>query len=105
MNTSSSDEQWRRLALCAQTDPEVFFPELGGSAVSAKKVCARCEVRAKCLADALNNGESYGIWGGMSDNERTRLKRKWTRKHGRGTTNPPDRADTAVTAPANQTAS
>ena len=62
-------------ALCAQTDPEIFFPEKGGSTREAKKVCAGCEVRAECLAYALNNDERFGIWGGLSERERRRLKR------------------------------
>lgn len=62
-------------ALCAQTDPEIFFPEKGGSTREAKKICAGCEVRAECLAYALNNDERFGIWGGLSERERRRLKR------------------------------
>lgn len=66
---------WQEQALCAQTDPEAFFPEKGGSTRDAKKVCQNCEVRAECLAYALENDERFGIWGGMSERERRRLKR------------------------------
>lgn len=62
-------------ALCAQTDPEVFFPEKGGSTREAKKICTGCEIRAECLAYALNHDERFGIWGGLSERERRRLKR------------------------------
>lgn len=66
---------WHELALCAQTDPEAFFPEKGGSTREAKRVCSGCEVRKDCLEYALANDERFGIWGGMSERERRRLKR------------------------------
>ena len=66
---------WAERALCAQTDPEAFFPEKGGSTREAKKVCLTCEVRDDCLESALMNDERFGIWGGLSERERRRLKR------------------------------
>jgi WhiB family redox-sensing transcriptional regulator len=70
------DEQsWQERSLCAQTDPEAFFPEKGGSTREAKKICVGCEVRAECLEYALANDERFGIWGGLSERERRRLKR------------------------------
>lgn len=68
--------RWRDLALCAQTDPEAFFPDKGKSSQPAKRVCARCEVRAQCLQYALNHGERFGIWGGLSVRERRTLARQ-----------------------------
>lgn len=67
---------WQAQALCAQTDPEAFFPEKGGSTREAKAVCAQCEVRAECLEYALQNDERFGIWGGLSERERRRYKRR-----------------------------
>jgi hypothetical protein len=59
------DEQaWYERALCAQTDPEAFFPEKGGSTREAKRICSGCEVRAECLEFALAHDERFGIWGG-----------------------------------------
>ncbi|HWM35329.1 MAG TPA: WhiB family transcriptional regulator [Pseudolysinimonas sp.] len=66
---------WQSDALCAQTDPEAFFPEKGGSTRDAKKICTTCEVRAQCLEYALLNDERFGIWGGLSERERRRLRR------------------------------
>jgi WhiB family redox-sensing transcriptional regulator len=66
---------WQDRALCAQTDPEAFFPEKGGSTREAKKVCRSCEVRADCLEYALEHDERFGIWGGLSERERRKLKR------------------------------
>lgn len=68
------DELWLDAALCAQTDPEAFFPEKGGSTREAKKVCARCEVRDECLEYALDHDERFGIWGGVSERARRRLR-------------------------------
>jgi WhiB family transcriptional regulator, redox-sensing transcriptional regulator len=70
------DEAWQEFALCAQTDPEAFFPEKGGSSREAKKVCANCEVRFECLEYALEHDIRWGIWGGLSERERCRLKRE-----------------------------
>ncbi|WP_051198420.1 WhiB family transcriptional regulator [Gordonia shandongensis] len=69
------EEQWQDRALCAQTDPEAFFPEKGGSTREAKRICQSCEVKAECLEYALHNDERFGIWGGLSERERRRLKR------------------------------
>jgi WhiB family redox-sensing transcriptional regulator len=68
-------DQWQDKALCAQTDPEAFFPEKGGSTREAKKICLGCEVRHECLEYALAHDERFGIWGGLSERERRRLKR------------------------------
>jgi WhiB family redox-sensing transcriptional regulator len=67
---------WQERALCAQTDPEAFFPEKGGSTREAKKVCTGCEVRGECLDYALAHDERFGIWGGLSERERRKLKRR-----------------------------
>nr|WP_152816094.1 WhiB family transcriptional regulator [Georgenia subflava] len=67
---------WQDRALCAQTDPEAFFPEKGGSTREAKRVCGSCEVRAECLEYALAHDERFGIWGGLSERERRKLKRR-----------------------------
>ncbi len=61
---------WQVDSLCAQTDPEAFFPEKGGSTREAKKICGSCEVRSQCLEYALENDERFGIWGGLSERER-----------------------------------
>jgi WhiB family transcriptional regulator, redox-sensing transcriptional regulator len=72
-----TDEEldWTERALCAETDPEAFFPEKGGSTREAKKVCLSCDVQAECLEYALANDERFGIWGGLSERERRRLKK------------------------------
>lgn len=67
---------WQADALCAQTDPEAFFPEKGGSTREAKRICESCEVTAECLEYALQNDERFGIWGGLSERERRKLRKR-----------------------------
>ena len=68
--------EWKTRGICAQTDPESFFPEKGGPTRTAKRICngsentPPCPVRRKCLDYALSTGQRYGIWGGMSERER-----------------------------------
>lgn len=64
---------WQGLALCAQVDPDLFYPEKGESALAAKSLCARCDVRAACLGEALARREAWGVWGGLSARERAEL--------------------------------
>lgn len=68
--------EWVADGLCAQTDPELFFPEKGASTRSARSVCAACPVRAACLEYALTNNELVGVWGGTSVQERIALRRE-----------------------------
>jgi WhiB family transcriptional regulator, redox-sensing transcriptional regulator len=68
--------EWMAEGLCAQTDPEAFFPEKGGSTREAKSVCSRCTVAAECLDYALEQGERFGIWGGLSERDRRRITRR-----------------------------
>lgn len=73
---------WLNHALCAETDPDIFFPEKGGSTAPATSVCQNCEVRSECLEYALSNDIRHGIWGGMSDNDRRRASRQRRRAAG-----------------------
>jgi WhiB family redox-sensing transcriptional regulator len=70
------EPDWQERALCAQTDPEAFFPEKGGSTREAKRICQGCDVRAECLEYALAHDERFGIWGGLSERERRKLKKR-----------------------------
>lgn len=67
---------WQERARCIEADPDLFFPERGSPGDSAKRVCVECDVRLECLEYALANGERYGIWGGLTERERTRLRRQ-----------------------------
>lgn len=65
--------EWVEDAVCAQTDPEAYFPDGGSSAEGPKAVCFRCPVRRDCLAHAVENGEEEGVWGGFTSLERERM--------------------------------
>ncbi len=69
------EKSWQLQANCMGVDPDLFFPERGASTREAKEVCRGCVVREDCLEYALANGEKFGIWGGMSERERRRLRR------------------------------
>jgi WhiB family transcriptional regulator, redox-sensing transcriptional regulator len=71
-------EPWRDQGLCAQVDPELWFPEKGGTPEPAKRICAACPVLTECREYALVNVELYGVWGGLSDKERRRMRRQKT---------------------------
>ena len=85
---------WQDDALCAQTDPEAFFPEKGGSTREAKQVCNRCEVRTQCLEYALGHDERFGIWAAL-----TERKRRIMRRGDRPAQDTPDPAARVVPAP------
>jgi WhiB family transcriptional regulator, redox-sensing transcriptional regulator len=76
ISTESEDQSWQDYANCLGVDPDLFFPERGASTREAKEVCRGCVVREDCLEYALVNGEKFGIWGGMSERERRRLRRQ-----------------------------
>jgi WhiB family redox-sensing transcriptional regulator len=69
------DMEWQEQALCAQSGPESFFPEKRGSTRDAKRICVGCGLKAECLEYALASDERFGIWGGLSERERRRVKR------------------------------
>ena len=70
------ERRWQERANCLGVDPDLFFPERGASTREAKSVCRGCEVRAECLEYALAHGEKFGIWGGLSERERRRVRRQ-----------------------------
>ena len=72
----SQERGWHDQASCLGVDPDLFFPERGASTREAKEVCKGCVVRGECLEYALANGEKFGIWGGLSERERRRLRRQ-----------------------------
>lgn len=66
------------LALCAQVDPELFFPEQGESSAKARMICNRCDVQAECLSWAIEQNIRYGVWGGLPPRGRDEVK--WRRR-------------------------
>jgi WhiB family redox-sensing transcriptional regulator len=76
LEVDDGDRRWQERANCLGVDPDLFFPERGASTKEAKGVCHGCEVQAECLEYALRHGEKFGIWGGMSERERRRIRRQ-----------------------------
>lgn len=77
---------WRLFALCGVGDLEDFYaPDEETSAAAehereqrAKQICLRCPVLMSCRAEALLTREPYGIWGGLSEVDRRRVKRPYS---------------------------
>jgi WhiB family redox-sensing transcriptional regulator len=63
------------MASCTGIDPELFYPIRGEATAPAKAVCRDCIVRVDCLEFALDNREKFGVWGGLSERERRRVRR------------------------------
>lgn len=61
---------WMEQALCAQSDPDAWFPERGDSVTIPRRVCQDCPVRVECLTYAIENNEREGIWGGLTGYQR-----------------------------------
>jgi WhiB family redox-sensing transcriptional regulator len=74
-SAASGERRWQEQANCLGVDPDLFFPERGASTREAKAVCRSCEVQGDCLEYALAHGEKFGIWGGLSERERRRVRR------------------------------
>jgi WhiB family redox-sensing transcriptional regulator len=72
----TGDLRWMDRALCAQVDGDLFFVERGCSPRPAKRICAACEVREPCLEYALANNEMHGVWGGTSELDRRRMRKR-----------------------------
>jgi WhiB family redox-sensing transcriptional regulator len=75
------DLSWQDRAVCAEIGGDFWFPEKGGSTREPKQVCRACPVRAECLEYALEHDERFGVWGGLSERERRRLKRQVAAAH------------------------
>ncbi|MFE1521435.1 WhiB family transcriptional regulator [[Kitasatospora] papulosa] len=72
-----SDWQWQQRAACRGMNSATFFSPSGERGRSrsereerARRICGRCEVAEICAATAVSHGEAYGVWGGLSSNER-----------------------------------
>lgn len=68
--------EWQDRGACRGADADLFFPERGASTRRAKQICSECAVRVECLEYAICTGEKFGIWGGMSERERRRIRKE-----------------------------
>ncbi len=74
--TTGYDLEWQDGANCTGANANLFFPERGASTRAAKSICRECRVREDCLEFAISTGEKFGIWGGMSERERRRVRKE-----------------------------
>jgi WhiB family redox-sensing transcriptional regulator len=82
---ATAAQPWASQALCAQTDPDLFFSESLSQIAQAKAVCRRFEVLEECRSHALETKQDFGVWGGLDRDERRRLlRRRATRPHTKG---------------------
>lgn len=66
---------WQHQGACHDMATEIFFPDRGISTNPAKAICAGCTVRAECLEHSMTQPERFGIWGGLSERERRRIRK------------------------------
>ncbi|MHB1509137.1 MAG: WhiB family transcriptional regulator [Acidimicrobiales bacterium] len=69
------NHNWQQAAACKGCDPDIFFPGRGDNITArlAKETCAVCSVKTQCLDYALEHGEHFGIWGGVSEKARRKI--------------------------------
>jgi len=77
-----ADLRWQNDAACAGHDPDIFFPanapgvSIHAEIAQAKAICATCTVTEQCLDYALATHQEHGIWGGLNERERRRIRRR-----------------------------
>ncbi|OJX72811.1 WhiB family transcriptional regulator [Leifsonia sp. 71-9] len=72
--TDETALDWMADAACATTNPDAWFPESGESPRPTIRICTSCEVRTQCLQYAIDNGEYWGTWGGLTARELRKLR-------------------------------
>lgn len=76
-DTAPTDLAWETAALCAQVDPEIFFPAQGEPGREAQRVCLSCPVLQECRVRALSfETEQWGVWGALTQRQRRKIKRQ-----------------------------
>lgn len=76
---------WRAVAPCASLDPDLFFDraeEDPAAEAEAKATCGSCPFRENCLTTAMIANEEWGIWGGMTPDERKDYRPLWQKLNG-----------------------
>jgi len=76
LGSNEADQNWRAHALCADTDPDIFFAPGALEHKMAKRICAGCPVRSECLSYAMDAPVDHGVWGGLTERERRRWRRR-----------------------------
>jgi WhiB family redox-sensing transcriptional regulator len=74
LTQAAAATSWMDGALCAQADPEQWFPNPGEHSRAAKAICGGCPIRERCLEYALAEEIEFGVWGGLTATERAALQ-------------------------------
>ncbi|UNX55232.1 WhiB family transcriptional regulator [Georgenia sp. TF02-10] len=72
----NDDQSWATRAACVGRDPDALFVR-GAAQRQVRELCFGCPVRLECLADALDSGTTFGVWGGLTERERRALLRQY----------------------------
>ncbi|MFQ5554985.1 MAG: WhiB family transcriptional regulator [Acidimicrobiia bacterium] len=72
----NEERPWMVFGTCRNEDPFLFFPQTPSDTKRACAICAMCPVRVDCLEYSLEAGERFGVWGGVSEQQRHRLLRQ-----------------------------
>jgi WhiB family transcriptional regulator, redox-sensing transcriptional regulator len=77
MFTNTPSREWIEKAECRKPehDTNTFFPERGSNTIPAKRICYDCPVRAECAEYAIALSERIGVWGGLSERDRRKIRR------------------------------
>ena len=85
-----TQSDWQHHGACRGTETTVFYSPEGERAGArarreraAKQICQQCPVLTACRDHALTTGESHGIWGGLTERDRTRHHRRTRTPHRR----------------------
>jgi WhiB family redox-sensing transcriptional regulator len=83
------EETWAEQAACKGRDPDIFHPRINYrntrrdlvtiAEAPAKAVCAECPVTAECLDYAERTRTEPGVWGGLGEGDRRRLRERQRR--------------------------
>lgn len=77
IDTRLEGTEWHADANCREKEQRIFFPERGDSSTKrARRACGSCAVRAECLEWAMEHTVKFGIWGGLSENQREKLRKQ-----------------------------
>lgn len=77
MSPTGDDLKWLKDGLCRSHETSAFFPETGDNSAAkrAKTICKGCPVQIECLTYALKEREVFGVWGGCTPRQRTKIRR------------------------------
>ncbi|MDD7385285.1 MAG: WhiB family transcriptional regulator [Actinomycetaceae bacterium] len=76
MSVTTDDQSWVVQGACTNADPDLLFVR-GSAQRQVRQMCYRCPVRLECLAESLESGSTYGVWGGLTERERNHLLRRF----------------------------